>query len=185
MLETFKQILIDYPIAAPVIFVIARTLPVIIPPIPGLLLDGIGIAIFGWFYGFILAEIGIMIASMISFYIGRRFREPLLSKFISIQQIHLFEDKLSEKQKFWGLITLRFVSSPFFDIINYVAGLTKIKASTYFFATLIVTAPLGFLIYYFGELVINMPFVLISVLILIIPIIVWNKIHNKKNPDMI
>lgn len=185
MLEFFKQILIDYPIAAPVIFIIVRTIPVIIPPIPGLLLDTIGIAIFGWFYGFILAEIAIMIASMISFYIGRRFREPFLKKFIPIQQIHSFEDKLSEKEKFLGLITLRFVSSPFFDIINYVAGLTKIKYSTYFFATLIVTAPLGFMIYYFGELVINMPFILLSTVIIIIPLIVWGKIHQKKGPDML
>lgn len=185
MLEFFKQILIDYPIAAPIIFVLVRILPVVIPPIPGLLLDTIGIAIFGWFYGFILAEIAILIASMISFYIGRRFREPVLKLFIPIQKIHEWEDKLSEKEKFWGLITLRFVSSPFFDIINYIAGLTKVKASTYFFATLIVTAPLGFLIYYFGELIINMPFILISTLILIIPIIIWGKIHNKKNPDML
>jgi uncharacterized membrane protein YdjX (TVP38/TMEM64 family) len=185
MLQTLQNILLDYPIIAPIIFIIVRILPIVIPPIPGLLIDIIGIAVFGWFYGFILAEIAVLSASMISFYIGRKFREPLLGKFISIKKIHEWEDKLSEKEKFWALIGLRFVSSPFFDIMNYIAGLTKIKASTYFFTTLIVTAPLGFMIYYFGGMVLNTPIILISGLILLIPIIIWYKKSKGVNPDVV
>ena len=183
MLQTLQNILLDYPIIAPIIFIIVRILPIVIPPIPGLLIDVIGIAVFGWFYGFILAEIAVVTASMISFYIGRKFREPLLGKFISIKKIHEWEDKLSEKEKFWALISLRFISSPFFDIINYVAGLTKIKASTYLFATIIVTAPLGFIIYYFGGIVLNTPLILISGIVLLIPIIIWYKKSKGVSPD--
>jgi uncharacterized membrane protein YdjX (TVP38/TMEM64 family) len=183
MLQTLQNILLDYPIIAPIIFIIVRILPIVIPPIPGLLIDVIGIAVFGWFYGFILAEIAVVTASMISFYIGRKFREPLLGKFISIKKIHEWEDELSEKEKFWALISLRFISSPFFDIINYVAGLTKIKASTYLFATIIVTAPLGFIIYYFGGIVLNTPLILISGIVLLIPIIIWYKKSKGVSPD--
>jgi uncharacterized membrane protein YdjX (TVP38/TMEM64 family) len=78
---------------------------------------------------------------------------------------------------------LRFISSPFFDIINYVAGLTKIKASTYLFATIIVTAPLGFIIYYFGGIVLNTPLILISGIVLLIPIIIWYKKSKGVSPD--
>jgi uncharacterized membrane protein YdjX (TVP38/TMEM64 family) len=184
MLEFIKHILIDYPIAAPVIFIIVRIIPVVIPPIPGLLLDVIGIAVFGWLYGFILAEIAIVLAAMISFYIGRRFREPLLKRFISIQKINEWEDKLSEKEKFWGLVGLRFVSSPFFDIVNYIAGLTKIKASTYLFTTILVSAPMGFIIYYFGGMVLSTPIILLGGLVILIPFFIWNKKKNGQSPDM-
>lgn len=185
MLETLQNLLINYPIAAPIIFIIVRILPVVIPPIPGLLIDAIGVVVFGWLYGSILAVIAITIASMISFFIGRKFREPFIGKFISIQKIHSLEDKLSEKEKFWALVGIRFVSSPFFDIINYIAGLTKIKASHYLLSSIMVSIPLCFMIYYFGGIIINVPFILLSTLVLIIPLIIWNKIHNKKNLDML
>ncbi len=185
MLQTIQTFLENYPIIAPVIFIILRILPVVIPPIPGLLLDAVGVVVFGWFYGFIYAETAILIASMIAFFIGRRFREPFLGKFISIQKIHEWEDKLSEKEKFAALISIRFISSPFFDIINYVAGLTKIKASTYFCTTLIVTAPMGFMIYYFGSIILNAPFIIIGTLVLLIPLLIWYKKKNGQMPNTV
>jgi len=185
MLATIQTFLENYPIIAPVVFIILRTLPIIIPPIPGLVLDAVGVVVFGWMYGFIYAEIGVLIGSMTSFFIGRKFREPFLGKFISIKKIHEWEDRLSEKEKFWALISIRFVSSPFFDIVNYVAGLTKIKASAYFFATLIVTAPMGFMIYYFGSIILSAPFIIMATILCLIPILIW---YNKKNgtlPDAV
>lgn len=162
MLETIKNILIEYPILAPSIFILIRMLPLIIPPIPGLVIDVIGVAVFGWFWGFIYAEIAIVTASMICFYIGRIFREPLLKKFIAIEKIHALEDQFTEKEKFWTLVGIRFVSAPVFDTVNYVAGLTKIKPITYFFTSIIVTAPIGFVIYYFGEYVLRGPVIIMT-----------------------
>lgn len=185
MIQTLQNFLIDYPIIAPAVFIFIRILPVVIPPIPGLVIDAIGVVVFGWFYGYILALTAIVTASMISFFIGRKFREPLLGKFISIQKIHEFEDRLSDKQKFWTLVGIRFVSSPFFDIINYVAGLTKIKASHYLLSSIIVSAPLGFIIYYFGGIVLSSPVILITSFVLIIPLAIWYKKKNKRLPDVV
>ncbi|MCB9806182.1 TVP38/TMEM64 family protein [Candidatus Nomurabacteria bacterium] len=185
MSDFLKTILIDYPLLAPIIFIIVRMLPLIIPPIPGLLIDVVGVAVFGWFYGFLLAETGVVLASMISFFIARKFREPLLGKFMSLQKIHQWENKLTEREKFWGLISVRLISSPFFDTVNYAAGLTNIKASTYFWTTIIVSAPLGFMIYYFGEVILNVPIILIVSVILIIPFILWFKRKKGQTPDLV
>lgn len=185
MLATIQTFLENYPIIAPIVFIILRTLPIIIPPIPGLLLDAVGVIVFGWLYGFIYAEIAVLIASMTSFYIGRKFREPFLGKFISIQKIHEWEDKLSEKEKFWALISIRFISSPFFDIVNYIAGLTKISAWSYFWATLIVTAPMGFMIYYFGSVILNAPFIIVATVVCLIPLLIWYKKKNDRLPDAV
>lgn len=185
MLATLQTFLENYPVIAPVVFIIIRTLPIIIPPIPGLVVDAVGVVVFGWFYGFIYAETAVLIASMTSFFIGRKFREPFLSKFISIQKIHEWEDKLSEKEKFWALLSIRFVSSPFFDIINYVAGLTKISAWSYFWTTLLVTAPMGFMIYYFGNIILNAPVIIIGSIFVAIPLLIWYKKKNGQMPDVV
>ena len=185
MIQTLQNFLIDYPVIAPAIFIFIRILPVVIPPIPGLVIDAVGVIVFGWFWGFIYATVAVVTASMISFYIGRRYREPLIGKFISIQKIHDLEDKLSDKQKFLALVGIRFVSAPFFDIINYVAGLTKIKASEYFLSSIIVSAPLGFMIYYFGGIILNAPVILISTVVLIIPLVIWYKKKNDRMPDVV
>lgn len=185
MIDFLQNILINYPIASPVVFVIARMLPLIIPPIPGLVIDFVGVSVFGWKIGFILAEIAVVSASMISFFIARKFREQLLGKFMSLQKLHQWESQFSETEKFWSLVVLRLVSSPFFDTVNYAAGLTKIKASTYFWTTIIVTVPIGFMIYYFGEIILNTPVVLGLLIILLIVFVYWYKRRMKSMPDLV
>lgn len=185
MIQTLQAFLIDYPIIAPALFIFIRILPVVIPPIPGLIIDAVGVVVFGWFWGFIYATIAVVTASMISFFIGRKFREPLIEKFISIEKIHSFEDKLSETEKFWALVSIRFVSSPFFDIVNYIAGLTKIKATTYFLSSIMVSVPMGFIIYYFGGLILNTPVVIFTSFILVIPFLIWYKKKNGRLPDAV
>jgi uncharacterized membrane protein YdjX (TVP38/TMEM64 family) len=184
MIETFQNLLIEYPIFAPIIFIIVRMLPVLIPPIPGILIDAIGIAIFGWFWGFIYALIGLMISMMIAFYLGRLFREPLVKKFVPLKKMHEWEDRLNENQKFMGLLFIRIITISFLDATSYVIGLTTISATKYFFATLIVTAPSIFLIYYFGDLIAKniLIFLILTTLItfVIVAIIKLVKIMKRK-----
>lgn len=115
------------------------------------MVDLVGIAVFGWLYGLVLAGIGVMIAAMTTFFIARYFREPLLRRFVSLQKIHIWESQFSEKEKFWHLVWLRIITGPFFDYLSYAAGLSKMKAGTYFWSTFFGALPLGFIIYYFGN----------------------------------
>jgi len=185
MLEWLQTILVEYPVIAPLLFVIARMMPLIIPPIPGLLVDIVGIAVFGWFYGLILAGTAVVLSSMISFWIARKFREPLLGKFIPLKKLHEWEEKFSEKEKFWALIGLRFISAPFFDTINYAAGLTKIKAWTYFWSTIIVAAPLGFMIYYFGEIILDTPTIIAISIVFLLFFVIGIRKKTGNDPDLV
>ncbi|MFA6135773.1 MAG: VTT domain-containing protein [Candidatus Paceibacterota bacterium] len=140
-----------------ILFIIVRAIAIIIPPIPGVIVDLPGAISFGWLLGLIYGEIGIMLGATVSFFIAKRFREPLVKRFVSLQKIHAWEDKLSENDKFWGLFSIRLFANPiFFDVISYAAGLTKIKFSKFFIATFISNVPYMFLIYYFGEASFNM-----------------------------
>lgn len=184
MLELIQYYLEVHPYIAPVLFILIRMMPILIPPIPGLLLDGVGIALFGWKLGFILAETAVLLSSMIAFYIARYAQASVLERFVSLKKVHEWENKFSEKEKFLVLLSFRFVSSPFFDVMNYAAGLTKIKASAYFWTTLIVTFPMGLSIYYFGDIILNQSAILIlSVFLILIPLYVWWDRKKKTRQD--
>jgi len=155
MQETFTQILSDHSVVAPLVFIAIRALAIIIPPIPGVLVDIPGILAFGWFLGFIYAEIGIMLGAMVAFWIARRFREPFIGKFVSLQRLSNWEKKLSDTQRFWGLVAIRMPTNPLFDLISYAAGLTGISPLKFFFSTLIGNVPSVFLFFYFGGLSFN------------------------------
>lgn len=152
MQEILFSLFSNYPILAPIIFIIVRSLAIIIPPIPGILIDLPGIITFGWFWGFIYAEIGIMLGAMIAFSIARRFREPIVRRISSLQKIEEWENKLSENQKFWTLVAIRLPTNALFDYISYAAGFTKISFVKFFFSTLLGNIPSVFLVFYFGGL---------------------------------
>ena len=152
MEEYLLNLLQQFPIAAPVLFIIARTLPVILSPIPGLFVDLIGINIFGWKLGLVLATIGVYIGAMIAFYIGRYFREPAIKRFSTLRKFSELEEKYSENQRFWMLVAIRLITRPFFDYVSYAAGLTKMKPLKFLLSTFLGTFPLMFSIYYFGGL---------------------------------
>jgi uncharacterized membrane protein YdjX (TVP38/TMEM64 family) len=181
--ELLKELLIQYPLIAPLIFIIGRAIPVVFAPIPGILVDLIGLYYFTWWHGFILAEIGILIGSAIVFWIARKFREPLLKRYISIQKLHSWEDSYSEKQKFWGLVFIRLTTSPMFDYISYAAGLTKISFSKYMLTTFIGTLPLMFGIYYFGSMFIGKGPYIVAIGTAVVGIVVWiiKKRSEKKD----
>ena len=152
MLATLSELLSNYPLVAPLLFIVVRALAIIFPPIPGIVIDLIGVAVFPWFLGLLYGEIGVVLGAMIAFWIARYFREPLVRKFVPISKLNEWEKKLSTDQEFWFLVGLRLFFNPLFDYISYAAGLTQIKTGKYFVTTILGTLPTMFVIYYFGGL---------------------------------
>lgn len=182
MLENLISLIQQYSVVSPILFILARGLAIVIPPIPGIIIDISGLAVFGWLKGFIYAEIGVMLGSMVAFYITRIFRERIAKKFLSIQKLHKWEDELSRGQKFWTLVVMRFFGNPFFDYVSYAAGLTKIKATTYFIATLVGTLPILFITYYFGGMAFNAGLTAgISFIAIIIAILVLIRVSRRNS----
>ena len=169
MQEFITQLLQNYPLIAPIIFIILRSLTVIFPVVPGIVLDAVGIAIFGWKLGFIYAEIGTVGGAIAAFYIARYFREPLVRRFVILQKLDKWEQEISERKKFWTFVSFRLVTGPLlFDYINYAAGLTRIQPLKFFLATLLSSLPIMFSVYYFGDIMLSQSMYLLIILILII-----------------
>ncbi|MDO8524590.1 MAG: VTT domain-containing protein [bacterium] len=137
-------------ILSAIIFIFLRMISVIFPPLPGFIFDLIGIAVFGKWIGFILGEIAIMLGACLAFFIARKYREWLIKKVTPLASFNKWIEKLSGKEQFFSLLVLRLSTNLFFDVINYAAGLTKIKFSKFFLASFLGTLPGMFLFYYFG-----------------------------------
>ncbi len=152
MKDTLTAVLTNYPVLAPAIFIIVRASAIVLPPIPGIVIDLVGIAVFPWFLGFVYGEIGIMLGAIIAFLVARNFREPFIKRFVPLNKINSWEEKLSSDQEFWFLVGLRLFFNPLFDYVSYAAGLTKISTSKYLLTTVIGTIPTMLAIYYFGNI---------------------------------
>jgi uncharacterized membrane protein YdjX (TVP38/TMEM64 family) len=146
-------------------------------PVPGTPIDLMNLALFSKTTGAIYAEIGIMIGSSINFYIGRKFGEPVVKKFIDISKIHIWEERLDVAAGFWGLVFIRISTVLICDYISYVAGLTKMSFSKFFTTTLVASIPLVAAFYYFGGILLEKQ--LFLVIILIMPFIIIFYLFQK------
>lgn len=114
------------------IYILIQAIQVIIVIIPGdIVMVGAGF-IYGIPVGFTLSYLGLMLGSIIVFYISRIFGYEIVSKLIPIKRIDKISEILNSTK---GTVGLFFVCCiPFIpkDLLMYVAGLTPIKASRLF-----------------------------------------------------
>ena len=146
----FIKVIEENPFVGPLFLIVWRIIGIIVPAIPAGIVSFSLVPIFGWFKTYIYTLIGIMIGTSISFFLARYFREPLVERFVPIKKIHKLEDRLTERQKFLGLVAIRLFTVPVMDFSSYAAGLTRISFPKFFLATFIASIPdIG--IFYFGE----------------------------------
>lgn len=108
------------------IFIIIQFLQVTILPIPALLTVSVGVLLFGPFKAWIFSSIGIILGSILAFYIGKKFGYKVVCWLIGKENLDKTILMLKGKDKI--LLTFMFLL-PFFpdDILCFVAGLSSIN----------------------------------------------------------
>lgn len=134
----------------PLLLILWRIFGIIFPIIPAGVISFAAVPIFGWFATYIYTVTGIMIGTSISFFLARKFREPLAGRFVPLKKLHQLEGELSERKRFLTIVALRLFTVPIMDFSSYAAGLTKISFPKFFLATFIASFP-DIAIFYFGE----------------------------------
>ena len=114
------------------IFILIQVIHVIIVIIPGDLVLICAGFVYGIPLGFILSYFGLMLGSVIVFYISRFFGYEIVSNFIAKEKIEKLSGILNSTRGKMGLFIVCCI--PFIpkDIMMYVAGITPIKASRLF-----------------------------------------------------
>ena len=139
-----------HPYLGPLLLILWRIIGIIFPAIPAGVVSFAVVPIFGWLRTYLYTVTGIMIGTSISFFLARKFREPLVERFVPLKKLHKLEGELSEKQKFMAIVLIRLFTVPVMDFSSYAAGLTRISFPKFFLATLIASLP-DIAIFYFGE----------------------------------
>lgn len=110
----------------PIFYIILQFLQVVLLPIPSLVSTLAGIALFGPFQTTIYSFIGIMIGSLLAFYIGRRWGQKAVAWVIGKEPLQKWKKKLKGKDNI--LLSVMFIL-PLFpdDILCFLAGLSSMS----------------------------------------------------------
>lgn len=130
---TFKNVVL--------IFIILQFSQVVFLPIPSFITVGAGVLLFGPFWGAIYSLIGIILGSIVAYFIGRVFGVKVASWLVGKNNLNKGLKVIEGKDKI--ILTFMFLF-PFFpdDILCFVAGISSIKPTFFIimiFATRIIS----------------------------------------------
>lgn len=165
----------------PLVYLLTMIVAIIISPIPSSPLAIFAGAVFGWLPAMILSLMGATIGAIIAFYIARHFGRPLVLKLVSPKKIVDIEKLMPEQKLTWAVFLLRIPPLPFFDAVSYAAGLTKISFKNFTIATFFGLIPLIFVLSYFGEIVNNLTYLIVAVIVIAIFVFLSYKFFHRKH----
>lgn len=119
-------------------------------PFPAELLAFCAGAVFGLVYGTLLIWVGAMFGAVLSFWLSRTVGQVVLKRWLPPQQ-HAALDKWTKNQGTVALLVSRLIPVVAFNLINYAAGLTKVRLWTFLWTTGIGILPITVLSVYLGS----------------------------------
>ena len=129
--ETLGRSLDAAGVWAPLVFVLVYALGICLF-VPGMLLTGLGAAIFGPYYGFVYVWLGAMAGSSLAFLIGRYLGREFAASLIG-DRLRKYDEGI-ERNGFATVLYLRLVYFPFTPM-NFGMGLTRVRFRDYFTGT--------------------------------------------------
>lgn len=106
--------------------------------------------VYGWLWGTAVTWTGAMIGAMLSFGLSRRFGRPFVERCLGHSRLRRVDDWLA----YYGegsLMFSRFIPVIAFNLINYAAGLTRIRWWPFFWITAVGILPLTVLTVALGD----------------------------------
>jgi uncharacterized membrane protein YdjX (TVP38/TMEM64 family) len=108
---------------APLVFIAIQMLQVIISPIPGEITGPVGGALFGTLWGLMYSTIGLTIGTLVCFWMGRKWGEPLVRPFLSEHNWNRMNFILEAEGAIICFVLYLIPGFPK-DIISYLFGLS-------------------------------------------------------------
>ncbi|TYS67464.1 TVP38/TMEM64 family protein [Sutcliffiella horikoshii] len=181
--EGIREWILSFGIFAPVIYIVLYTIrPLILFPASILSLAA-GLA-FGAIGGTIYTIIGATLGAIVSFLVAKKFGKRIIKNQTSNVRVQKIQSQMEENGFFYVLL-LRLIPLFNFDLISYLAGLSKVKLSHFILATVIGIIPGTFAYNFLGssfvgdnKLVIILA-VIVFILISVLPLIFSKKVRGK------
>ncbi len=147
--ERIEEVLRDFGVLAPAIYILMMTGAVVISPIPSLPLDAAAGAVFGPLWGTVYSVAGAEAGALIGFYISRILGREAIARLF--RRDIAFCDLCAERHLVYFIFVSRLLPFFSFDLISYGAGLTRISVGGFAAATLLGMIPPTFAFNYFGS----------------------------------
>lgn len=124
--EKLEMLVKESGIWGPLLFVLIQMVQVVIPIIPGGITCGVGVVIFGAWYGLLYNYIGIVAGSLLNFYLARRYGQCFVKYFVKEETYDKYVGWLEKGKKFdkFFAFAIFFPCAPD-DALCLIAGLTK------------------------------------------------------------
>jgi uncharacterized membrane protein YdjX (TVP38/TMEM64 family) len=119
-------------------------------PFPAEILALCAGAVFGTVLGSVLVWVGAMIGALIAFYLARYLGQEAVRNWVSKDQCSTL-DRWAEDRGAVTLLVCRFIPLIAFNLINYAAGLTRVRVWTFVWTTGLGILPLTVLLAYLGS----------------------------------
>ncbi|MGE5380348.1 MAG: TVP38/TMEM64 family protein [Methylocystaceae bacterium] len=148
--EHFKAYLLSFGPFAAGVFILLQIIQVVLPAVPGELLQFAGGYVFGIWRGTLYNVVGIFLGSTIAFLLARLIGLPLVRYLVPEQQLQRFDFVFRSRKADLIIIVLFFIPGLPKDFLTYIAGLTPVHPVTFLLITTIARFPANFAATYMG-----------------------------------
>lgn len=140
-IDDLREYVSSFGAYAVIIFLLMQILQVVVLPIPGVVAIGAGVALFGVKLGAFYSLIGILLGSLIAYYIGKYPGEKVVGWLVGKKNLENTLKKVEGKDKL--ILTIMFLF-PFFpdDVLCFIAGMSSMS-QRYFIIMIIITRIIG------------------------------------------
>ncbi len=142
--ETMKAYISSFNGWAPVVYFGLQFMQVIISPIPGNLTTLMGGILFGFWQGFLISLIAVVLGSLCAFLLGKAFGRPLVERILGKNVVDKYFSTVSSRQL---IVLILLFLLPVFpdDMLCLIAGITAMRFRT-FALVMVLTRPWGLLV---------------------------------------
>ncbi len=123
------------------IFIFFQVFQVVVATIPGEIVQIAGGYIYGVFWGTIYLVIGVVIGSVINFFIARWLGFKIIKAFIPEKRLTQLHDLVRGAKSDFGMFMLFLIPGLPKDILTYVAGLTPVPAGRFLIIAIVARLP--------------------------------------------
>lgn len=122
------------------VYIGVQIIQVVFLPLPSIVINLVGVALYGPTLAFLLSSLGVCLGSIIAFGLGRVFGSKLVEWIVGKDKAIEYRNLLSNKGKYMLILMLLFPLFPD-DILCMVAGLTTMSWK-YFIIVVLITRPI-------------------------------------------
>lgn len=131
----------SYGSLAPLVFICIEVIQIVAAFIPGAPVEVMSGVLFGSVWGVIWCFAGVFIGTVIVFCLVRKFGRPLVYRLFPQQKLETVKILNDEKRLTLTVFILFVIPGTPKDFLTYIAGLTKIKPTKFFFTAAIARTP--------------------------------------------